>query len=206
MVKREGKSQEEYLERRRIIYADNAERVKALAYAWAKANPEKVKAAKRKFNSKPESKAARNKRERQAYAEDIEAGRAKKRSEYAANRETIREQAKAWRKSHPENNRAHNLARHGLTIDDYDRILAYQNGRCAICLCSTPGGRWNVFYVDHDHSNGKVRGLLCSICNTMIGQAKDSTTRLRSAVRYLERHGVMSTEHETLPLFAQAKA
>lgn len=56
-----------------------------------------------------------------------------------------------------------------------------QGGNCAICL--TPPKRW--FAIDHDHATGKVRGLLCTNCNTGIGMLKDDLEVLHRAQVYL---------------------
>ena len=80
------------------------------------------------------------------------------------------------------------LARYNLTMDEYDTMLIEQGG-CAICKTQTNaygGGNNRMFAVDHDHSTGKVRGLLCQTCNRMIGLARDSSEILRRAVSYLE--------------------
>jgi len=68
-------------------------------------------------------------------------------------------------------------------IDEYHQMLKTQNEKCAICdkLMDRP-------CIDHNHETGKVRELLCVQCNSMIGNAKESTATLYSAVRYLEKH------------------
>lgn len=74
------------------------------------------------------------------------------------------------------------LRKYGLTLADYNDMLARQRGRCAICqkpFHSKPG-------VDHDHATGRVRGLLCSFCNTGIGLFHDDPDILRAAITYLE--------------------
>lgn len=76
---------------------------------------------------------------------------------------------------------------YGLTLEDYDRMLAEQNGGCAICATATPGGPGR-FHVDHCHNTGRVRGLLCCNCNRGIGALKDDPARLRLAIGYLEAH------------------
>lgn len=73
----------------------------------------------------------------------------------------------------------------GLTIAQYDEMLASQDGRCAICGTDKPGGK-GAFHVDHDHKTGQVRGLLCSPCNTGIGQLGDDPMVLFVAMKYLE--------------------
>jgi hypothetical protein len=55
-----------------------------------------------------------------------------------------------------------------------------QNNLCLICYCRKP------LVVDHCHETGKVRGMLCSTCNTGIGHLKDSPAMLLSALQYLE--------------------
>jgi hypothetical protein len=50
-----------------------------------------------------------------------------------------------------------------------------------------PGrGRFATWNIDHDHQTGKVRGLLCGFCNSLLGYAKDDPATLESAIRYLE--------------------
>jgi recombination endonuclease VII len=79
------------------------------------------------------------------------------------------------------------LKKFGLTIEDYERLLASQNGVCAICHGPPNDGRKRLA-VDHDHTTGEVRGLLCNSCNLTLGQAKDSEERLLAAAAYLRRH------------------
>lgn len=75
--------------------------------------------------------------------------------------------------------------KYGITVEDYDKMLMRQNGKCAICATREPGGSGKHFMVDHDHSTGKVRGLLCGRCNRGIGILDEDTGRLLSAVEYL---------------------
>ena len=76
---------------------------------------------------------------------------------------------------------------YGITTDKYNKMFSDQNGCCAICethICST--GR--SLAVDHDHETGKVRGLLCSNCNTALGKFKDNKLILQKAIDYLNHH------------------
>lgn len=83
----------------------------------------------------------------------------------------------------------HLLARYGLTVEEYDRMLENQNGVCAICQepesAIGRGGRVRPLAVDHDHDTGAVRGLLCNDCNSGLGRFDDDVTRMGAAIAYL---------------------
>ena len=84
----------------------------------------------------------------------------------------------------PESRRAYNLRmKYGISVDEYERMLAEQIGRCAICG-KQPDSRRRLA-VDHDHLTGALRGLLCTSCNTGIGHLRDDAERLRLAHDYL---------------------
>ena len=70
--------------------------------------------------------------------------------------------------------------KYGITLEDYRRMYASQQGRCAICLAE-----YSVLSVDHDHETGAVRGLLCRDCNFAIGLLHDKADLADSAARYL---------------------
>ena len=74
--------------------------------------------------------------------------------------------------------------RYGLTPESYQRLVNGQHGLCAICGADPAGKR---LCVDHDHSTGAVRGLLCKHCNYVLGHAKDSPANLRAAADYLDK-------------------
>lgn len=77
--------------------------------------------------------------------------------------------------------------KYGVTKEWYFEQLEKQEHKCAICSCEEPKGNGNVhFHVDHCHSTGKVRGLLCSSCNTALGNFKDSTELMRKAIEYID--------------------
>ena len=81
------------------------------------------------------------------------------------------------------------LQRHyGIGLEDYNKLFEEQNGSCAICGTTTPGGKWKNFHVDHCHDTDKVRGLLCSNCNTSMGLCKESIHTLQAMIQYLESH------------------
>jgi len=88
--------------------------------------------------------------------------------------------------SQPVRARRYNLKRkYGLTEEGFTELLVSQGGGCAICGTTEPGGRAQQFHVDHHHGTGTVRGILCTNCNSGLGQFKDDPSLLEAAVRYL---------------------
>jgi hypothetical protein len=75
---------------------------------------------------------------------------------------------------------------YGITQEQYDRWLAEQSGRCAICRGLAEESRYGVLAVDHCHNKGHVRGLLCDRCNMLLGRWKHDPELLRRAAEYLE--------------------
>lgn len=151
---------------------------------WRKKNPEKQKAlakaerARRwaRIKDDPDLKAKANARVRAWYA--VPENRAKQ----------LARQSEKWF-GMPEMRRRKRtqnlLASYGITLEQKESMLAAQGGVCAIC-----GGdehtETNSWHVDHDHKTGLVRGILCMLCNLLLGKAKDSPDILRSAANYLD--------------------
>lgn len=80
------------------------------------------------------------------------------------------------------------LSVYGLTPEDYATLLSSQGGKCAICLSevSNKTQPWRLFYVDHDHTTCKVRGLLCCACNSWLGVIKDDPQAGARVTAYLK--------------------
>ncbi len=74
-----------------------------------------------------------------------------------------------------------------LTLAERDTMIAAQGKRC-LC-CKTPFGLLKLARpnVDHSHSTGRIRGILCGKCNMLLGHADDSPETLLQLVRYLEK-------------------
>jgi DNA-binding CsgD family transcriptional regulator len=82
---------------------------------------------------------------------------------------------------------AHNLRRkYGLTVDVYTAMVDTQQGACAICRVAFGAEVGRRPHVDHDHSTGAVRGILCFRCNTAIGKLRDDPALLANAIAYLQ--------------------
>jgi len=128
---------------------------------------------------------------------NIVAWRKYRRQWYAKNKKRIREvgrksQAQRWAK-HPEHMKRLRRNRRlgdcfGISLAEYNRLLFLQGGKCLICETEKPGGCKTYMSVDHNHTTGKVRGILCGNCNTILGIAHDNPERLRKAADYLEEH------------------
>ena len=115
-----------------------------------------------------------------------------KEKQRACARESYRRHGKKWAAKRKSQQYEHHIKYfYGLSLDEYNALKASQDGKCAICRQEAAR-----LFVDHIHdTNGvsrkgkRVRGLLCSKCNLLIGHAKESVIILAEAIRYLERHG-----------------
>jgi hypothetical protein len=146
------------------------------------------------------SKKEKNEKKRQRYADDPEyramilatnlKSRVKHREErnaklrlrYATDPE-YRANVLLAGKGRERNYRQEALARHGLTIEQYDEMLRAQGGGCFIC--GEP--REENLCVDHSHDTQMVRGLLCLTCNLGLGHFKDDRRLTHAATHYLWR-------------------
>jgi len=83
------------------------------------------------------------------------------------------------------------LKNYGITIEQYRETLAKQDGVCAICKqpeTTEIRGKVIAMPVDHCHTSGKARGLLCTQCNRALGLFKDNQRVLEAAINYLKKH------------------
>lgn len=79
---------------------------------------------------------------------------------------------------------AKRLRKFGLTLSDYEFMAEFQNHACGIC--KTPQSKLQrKLAVDHCHSTGRIRGLLCSNCNTALGLLRDNPESIRRAARWI---------------------
>jgi nitrate/TMAO reductase-like tetraheme cytochrome c subunit len=84
-------------------------------------------------------------------------------------------------------------SRYNITPERYDEMVKIQNNRCAICG-NEESAKHNTtkkvqkLAVDHCHSTGKVRGLLCLDCNRGLGKFHDDIQRLENAIKYLKAY------------------
>ena len=102
-----------------------------------------------------------------------------------SNRQRRNERLRAWRKANPEAARQKDLRarlkrKYGLAPEHVDEMNEAQDGRCLLCDSTT-----RTLVVDHCHATGRVRGLLCRSCNTIVGQVEMSPLLIERLVGYL---------------------
>lgn len=162
-------------------------------------NPDAKKAADRKYRQSDKYKANRKERregpqrerileqKRESWYRNHEANLEKLRQRQTDPefRARARERYAKWRKENPRGHRKWALQYfYGITLEEWDALVLSQEGRCAICQQPAE------LTVDHCHTSGKVRELLCGLCNLGLGHFRDDPIRLRAAADYAERHRV----------------
>lgn len=101
-----------------------------------------------------------------------------------------------WRAKHPDKAREWGrkgvrilrLRKFGLTLSDYDKMVAALGGICP--GCNKPNEHKLGWMVDHSHTTNKFRGLLCGHCNSVLGHAHDSPDTLERLAAYLRARDV----------------
>ena len=82
-----------------------------------------------------------------------------------------------------------NVRRYGITVEDFQRMYDEQGGVCAICHRLDPSGR--RLCIDHCHDTGKIRGLLCCVCNIAISSLETDADWAIKALQYLESNAAI---------------
>ena len=96
-------------------------------------------------------------------------------------------QARQWYADNKEYaNAAAQVRAYGITVEDYAELMRAQGGGCAICFTIENSG--HRLCVDHNHSTGAIRGLLCHGCNRGLGLLQDDPDVLARAITYIERY------------------
>lgn len=152
------------------------------------------------YKNPPEVRAAKAAYMREYYARNPE-----KREKAGSEKRKIRnsqqkEHRNYIREKHPklfvERNRSFKLKTYfGITLEQFNTLLSEQNGRCASCGTNDPPrtgkpntlGEYQRWAVDHNHSTGAVRGILCNTCNVAAGMLQDDPQRCRLLGDYLIR-------------------
>lgn len=106
-----------------------------------------------------------------------------------ANKEALKLARKARKlrdpEKHKEQQRRNDLKKkYNISLEDYTKMFEEQEGVCAICGLTSS----KALHVDHNHTTGKIRSLLCGHCNVGLGHFKESINLLDKAKEYLCKH------------------
>jgi hypothetical protein len=128
-------------------------------------------------------------RYREMYPERVTAS---DRKHYEKNRANRIARVAKWVSSNPEkvltnSRKCHLKLNYGMTVNEWNEMFDGQDRICAICKTDSSGygGKKHQWDTDHDHTTGKVRGILCHQCNVMLGASRDEISTLLSAIDYL---------------------
>ena len=132
----------------------------------------------------------------------IECSKAAAKDWYAANPDYRKKKAKEWRndnheyiKEYRKENRrriylVESARKYGIKAVQFDEMWAAQHGRCATCGKHFDwNGKQTAPHIDHCHTTGKVRGLLCNSCNSVLGIVNERTDILSALIGHIECHG-----------------
>lgn len=103
-----------------------------------------------------------------------------------------REARLKWAKAQPPNLRRKTVSerleyKYGVTLEYKNALIESQGSACAICRSPLELDRPTQVNLDHCHTTGKIRGVLCRKCNVMIGLAGDKVEVLNRAIEYLQK-------------------
>lgn len=103
-----------------------------------------------------------------------------------------KERSAAYRKRFPEQTRnsirnATLKLKYGITSLQYNEMFSAQGNCCKVCKRTESKG-YGTFHVDHCHTTGKIRGILCQPCNVTLGKMEESPEKLRALANYIETH------------------
>lgn len=102
------------------------------------------------------------------------------------NKDKTKNLSDIWYQNNKERVRYNKIKRiYGLTKEQFEEMLKQQNNCCATCGIKDTDTKSGYLVIDHCHTTGKVRGLLCNPCNTAIGLLKENKQTIGNLVRYL---------------------
>jgi len=162
-------------EAQKAYYEKNKEARAAWNKAYRAKNKDRIKAYEKAYNE-----------------ENKEAKRVYNKAYRAKNKDRIKAYLKAYNEENKEAKQAydkayHVLRKHGITLEEKERMKQEQENKCKIChqdfLADVEP------HVDHCHTTGEIRGLLCQGCNIGLGQFKDNPVALAKAIEYLKEVG-----------------
>ncbi len=159
--------------KRKAYYEANKEVLNAKNKEYREKNKEEINKQRKEYRQNNKDKIAE--RGKDYYSRKSEQARLRSAEWYAKNRDRSK------------NSRL--LRKYNISLDEYNKMLLEQDGRCWTCSKHADDERDKVLVVDHNHLTGEVRGLLCSNCNTAIGLLQESQEILEKVSKYLDEKG-----------------
>lgn len=120
-----------------------------------------------------------HKEEKKRYDIDYRKNNSEKRANWKLER-------KVSGKSYLEARKSFIKRKYKITLEEYEELLSKQNNKCLICGNESSRHKNSILYIDHCHTSGKIRGLLCHHCNCGLGNFMDNTFLLEKAIEYLK--------------------
>lgn len=167
-------------EKCKIYYQENKEKIKAYHKELYKNNKEKILEEQKAYRANNNDKIKeKDKNYRQKEENKIKA------KEYSTvYREKNKDKIKEHKLKSKESQKIKRLKKvYNLSVEEYDSLIEQQGNKCKVCEVSFEE---NWINIDHCHSTGKIRGLLCVCCNLALGGAKDDINILNKLINYLE--------------------
>ena len=156
--------------------------IKEYQKIWRSNNKQKVQKYQLKYRLENKEKTKLYKQ--QYYIENKEHIKNHLRLYRQKHKKKLNKQCREWYATHKEHVRNYKLQwLYNFSSNEYYNLLKQQNGICAICKQKPSTNK--ILHIDHNHKNGKIRGLLCNICNQGLGLFKDNPQYLTNATQYL---------------------
>jgi len=129
------------------------------------------------------------------YDASPELARQRARVQYAKNRKTLStrsaQRQRVARIKNPEPFKFNKIKQiYGISREEFEALICIQDFRCAICrkeIDPTVNSKKSKALIDHNHKSGKIRGIVCINCNSILGYCKEDPKILLEAIRYLEK-------------------
>ena len=107
------------------------------------------------------------------------------------NTETLADRNKKWREENKEQDalvmlKARLKRKYNISIEEYETLIESQNNSCKVCGTHAKNNLKGKLYIDHCHTTGKVRGLLCMKCNSALGLLNDDKELIQNLLDYLK--------------------
>ena len=183
-------------EQKAAYYQRNKERLNEMSKQRQQKNKDKKREYDKQYNIKNKARLAKQHAEYQK--ENREAVNAKNNKYYYRNHEKIKNRKRSqlpkvikYKRKHNQTHKLHyknyQLVRnYNITLEDFNKIKESQDNCCAICGKHESNFKKGLA-VDHCHTTGKIRGLLCGGCNTSLGRFNDDINMLNKAIQYLQK-------------------